>query len=130
MKRKSIFWLLGCIISLSVVGGCHKAVFNNPESIATFVIESLLYQDYDNLKKYATDELSRIIDSTSAKSIFEQADMLKNMYIENIYVTEDSEDGTIKNVNFIMRNGNRKSNVCVTMVDENGKWLYSKIQYK
>ena len=128
MNRRTVFIFLISFISIFSLYGCRKAVFNNPESIASYVVESLLSGNYDNLKKYAIDDVSRNLDSATASAIFEKISIFKNMYIENLYVTEQSYDGTIKNVNFVMRNNQRKSIICITMVDDDGQWLYSNIQ--
>lgn len=130
MRRSTVVFILGCFAFLYVLTSCYNTVSNNPESVASAVVESLISGDYKNLKKYATDELARKIDTTNVKSIFKQAEILKNMQIENCHVSEQSYDGTVKDVNFTMCGDNKKSNIRITMVDVNGKWLYDNIQYK
>lgn len=112
------------------VSSCKKTIPNNPESVAIAVIESLIVGDCNIIKKYATDDVARMIDTTTINSIFKQADILKNMQIERYHVSEKSYDGTVKDVDFTMCNGNNKTKVCITVVDVNGKWLYDNIQYK
>ena len=130
MRKRTFFFLFSCFASIYILASCYKGVSNNPESVATAVIESLMSGDYELLKKYATDDVSRMIDTTNVKSVFKRAEILKNMHIEGCNVSEQSYDGTVKDVNFNMVGHDKVMKVKITMVDVNGKWLYDNIQYK
>ena len=127
MGRNAIFLL---IINFIIRVGCKKATSNNPESVAQVVVESLITGNYESLKKYATDDAYRMIDTSNAESMFHKAKVLHDMSVVNLYVTELSYDGTVKDVYLTMENETKKMNICVTLVDVNGKWLYNRIAYK
>ncbi len=115
---------------LSSLQACRCSVPNEPEAVAIAVVQSLVSGNVDDAKEFATEDLLRVIDSDDLQNIFNQAKMEKNMNVELEHTSDVSYDGTMKNVYFVMKKGDAVCHLRVTVVDDNGKWLFSNIQYK
>ncbi len=130
MKVKTIILFVGMFLINIILLGCKQSVPNTPEGVASAIVESLASENRELLKKYATNEVLRVVDTNTFNSIFRQAKEFENMIIEYLYVTDQSYDGTVKNVNIKMSNVNSSCKISITLVDQNGKWHFSKIQYR
>ena len=127
MKSKIALFVTMLMLSF-IVSGCRTKTPETPESIATIVVESLLEGDVEQAKMFATDDLLRIIGSDDLLNALPHANLNEDVLIEFDHVSDLSYDGTIKNVHFIIKDKNRICRLRITMIDDNGKWLFNDIQ--
>ncbi len=109
---------------------CNTSIPNEPDAVAAAVVKSLLLGDITQAKAFATSDIARMIDSDGLQNLMNEAELVKDMDIELDHMSDVSSDGAIKNVHFIMRKGDYSCRLRITMVDENGKWLFSNIQHR
>ena len=126
--KSRIALLVGMLMLSIMVSGCRTKTPETPESVATIVVESLLEGDVEHAKTFATDDLLRMINSDDLLNVLSQTDLMKDIHVEFDHVSDLADDGTMKNVHFIIKEKDRICRLRITMIDDNGKWLFNDIQ--
>ena len=109
--------MMGCCL----LSACSASVENTPEGVATFVVNSYMKGKYPDTREYATQDVMKDLDKWTQEST-EKAE------VEFDKVSDFAADGSMKDVFFNIRIGEKKRRMSVRMVNENGKWLFDGLQ--
>ncbi|WP_125910738.1 nuclear transport factor 2 family protein [Bacteroides timonensis] len=129
-KRFYLLGLLGCFMMVScILTACSASVENTPESVAAFAVKAYQKGNFADLKEYSTEDLQKQLENGTEEERKALTKLFEGVKVEFEQVSDYAADGSIKNVSFTFKRGDRNSNLRVRMVNENGKWLFDGMKF-
>lgn len=116
--------MMGCCL----LSACSASVENTPEGVATFVVNSYMKGKYPDTREYATQDVMKDLDKWTQESTEKVLKIYGGTEVEFDKVSDFAADGSMKDVFFNIRIGEKKRRMSVRMVNENGKWLFDGLQ--